>query len=578
MMGLVKKCQETYPWIGFRGQVGAVIYALLEYLRHPIERCLMILSSISYRQIIFLALFVLSGCTRGRSNVQNGVLNQELYVGIGTEPAALDPHLTTGLTEFSVMVALLEGLTTLDPETMKIKPGVARSWDISNDGKTFTFHLDPEARWSNGDVVTADDFLFSFERILTPALGAPYAYMLYVMRGAEAFNKGETSDFSTVGASAPDASTLVIELESSTPYFLSLLTHNTWWPVHPPTILKHGKMTDRISKWTRPENYVGNGPFELKSWRLNHSIVVKKNQQYRRHNSVVLNGIHFLPINNDSEERAFRADQLHMTSTVPTHRLDWYRTNYPKNLRIYNALGVYYYSINTTRPPLDDPRVRKALAYSIDREALTRHVLNAGEQPAYNFTPPKTGGYTARARLSYDPEQARKLLAEAGYPDGKGFPEFELLFNTSEAHHTIAVAIQQMWKKELGINIQLYNQEWKVYLATRQSMEFDIVRGGWFGDYNDAYTFLSLGESENGNNHTGWKDSRYDALLKQSTVTIDPEERDELFQQAEEILIEEMPIIPIYFYVSCKLVDESVQGWHPNILGYELYQDIFLSN
>ena len=519
-----------------------------------------------------------AGCTQRQSNVQRGLHDQELYVGIGTEPAALDPHLTTGLTEFNVMVALLEGLTTIDPETMEINSGVATSWDISEDGKIYTFFLDQNARWSNGDKVTANDFLFSFERILSPELGAPYAYMLYPMRGAESFNKGKTSDFSTVGVSATDESTLVIELESPTPYFLSLLTHNTWWPVHPPTILKHGKMTDRISKWTKPENYVGNGPFKLKHWRLNHSIVVEKNPYYRESNAVNLNRIHFLPINTDSEERAFRADQLHMTSSVPIHRLDWYRAHHPENLRIYNALGVYYYILNTTKPPLDDPRVRRALAYSIDREALTEHVLKAGQQPAYHFTPPDTGNYTACARLPFNPEQARKLLAEAGFPDGKGFPEFELLFNTSEAHHTIAVAIQQMWKQELGVNVQLHNQEWKVYLSTREAMEFDIVRAAWFGDYNDPYTFLSLGESDNGNNHSGWALPEYDELLEQTTTTTNTRTRWKIFQQAEELLIEEMPFIPIYFYVSSKLVDESVQGWYPNILGYQLYQSIYLSD
>lgn len=536
------------------------------------------LSIIPYRLLVLLAMCIATGCMQQQSAVERGVRDQELYVGIGAEPAALDPQLTTGLTEFNVMAALLEGLTTIDPKTAEIRPGVAASWEISDNGKTYTFFLDPEARWSNGDTVTADDFLFSFERILTPALGAPYAYMLYPMRGAKSFHQGDTDDFLTVGVSAPNASTLVIELESPTPYFLSLLTHNTWWPVHPPTILRHGAMTDRISKWTRPENYVGNGPFALEHWRLNHSIVAKRNPYYRNEEAVRLNRIHFLPINTDSEERAFRANQLHMTSTVPIHRLDWYRVHHPENLRIYNALGVYYYSLNTTKPPLDDPRVRKALAYSIDREALTEHVLKAGQKPAYHFTPPNTGGYTARARLTYDPEQARKLLAEAGFPGGEGFPKFELLFNTSEAHHTIAVAIQQMWKQELGINVRLHNQEWKVYLSTRKEMGFDIVRAAWFGDYDDPYTFLSLGESANGNNNTGWENSQYDGLLEQTTITTDDKKRREIFQQAEELLMEEMPVIPIYFYVSSKLVDESVQGYSPNILGYQLYQNISLSN
>jgi len=534
--------------------------------------------SIPYRKLISLIVCIATGCTQNQSNVQCGVRDQELYIGIGTEPAALDPHLTTGMTEFNVMGSLLEGLTTLDTKTMEIRPGVAASWEISEDRKTYTFFLDPEARWSNGDPVTANDFLFSFERILAPELGAPYAYMLYSMRGAEAFNKGETDNFTTVGASAPDASTLVIELVSPTPYFLNLLTHNTWWPVHPKTILQHGRMTDRISKWTRPENYVSNGPFQLKHWRLNHSIIVEKNPHYRKNNTVKLSQIHFLPINLESEERAFRADQLHITSAVPIHRLNWYRNYHPKNLRIQDALGVYYYITNTTQPPLDDSRIRKALAYSIDREALTKHVLKAGQQPAYHFTPPNTGGYTAHARLPYDPEKARALLAEAGYPEGDGFPKFELLFNTSESHRTIAVAIQQMWKKELGIGVQLRNQEWKVYLSTRESMGFDMARAAWFGDYNDPYTFLSLGESDNGNNHSGWAHSKYDKLIKKTTTTENANTRNKLFQQAEKILIEEMPVIPIYFYVTSKLVDETVHNWYPNILGYQSYQDIYLAN
>jgi oligopeptide transport system substrate-binding protein len=528
--------------------------------------------------LFLLSLVLISGCTQKKSNVERGNATQELYIGIGAEPSSLDPHLTTGLTELYVMLAFLEGLTTVDPETGNIQPGVAQSWEVSDDGLTYTFHFDPEARWSNGDPVTANDFLFSFERILTPELGAPYAYMLYPMRGAEAFNKAKTDDFSTVGASAPDEATLIIELESPTPYFLSLLTHNTWWPVHPPTILKYGSMTDRISKWTRPGHFVGNGPFTLKNWRLNNAIVAEKNPLYRDAANVTLNGIHFLPIEIDGEERAFRADQLHITSTVPIHRLDWYRKHHPNNIRFDTSLGVYYYILNTAHPPLDDPRVRKALAYSINRDELTEHVLQAGQQPAYHFTPPNSGGYNARARLPYDPELARQLLAEAGYPGGKGFPTFELLFNTSEAHHTIAVTIQQMWKKELGIDVELYNQEWKVYLSTRESGDFDILRASWFGDYDDAYTFLSLGETENGNNHSRWSNAKYDALLKEAAVTSDSEARKELFQQAETILIDEMPVIPLYFYVTTTLIDESVHGWYPSILDYHPYQAISLGD
>ena len=519
---------------------------------------------------------VFAGCGQQATNVETGNAQQELYIGIGAEPSALDPHLTTGLTEYSIMLAFLEGLTTLHPETMEVQAGVAQSWEISEDGLRYTFHFDPEARWSNGDLVTPQDFLFSIERILTPDLAAPYAYMLFDVRGAQAFNKGELTDFTEVGVYAPDAQTLIIELDKPTPYFLSLLSHNTWWPVHPPTILKHGSMTERISKWTKAGNYVGNGPFMLRQWRLNNGIHAVKNPHYRDAANTQLEGIHFLPYNISTEERAFRANQLHITETVPTHRIDWYKEHHPELIHFDTALGVYYYMLNTELEALKDVRVRKALAYCINREQITEHILKAGQQPAYHFTPPNTGGYTAEARFPHDPDLARELLAEAGYPNGEGFPTYELLYNTSEDHRIIAVAIQQIWKKELGVHIELHNQEWKAYLSTREAGDFDILRAAWFGDYNDPNTFLSLGETDNGNNHSNWSNAEYDALIQQAASEADPAARKQFFQQAEAILLEEMPFIPIYFYVTRRLIDPAVQGWYPSLLENHPYQAIHL--
>jgi oligopeptide transport system substrate-binding protein len=232
--------------------------------------------------------------------------------------------------------------------------------------------------------------------------------------------------------------------------------------------------------------------------------------------------------------------------------------------------------LNTKKGPLTDPLVRQALAYSINREELTEFILKAGQKPAYHFTPPQTGGYNARARLPYDPELARSRLADAGFPGGKGFPKMKLLFNTSESHRTLAVAIQQMWKDELGIEIELHNQEWKAYLATRQSGEFDILRAAWFGDYDDPNTFLSLGESENGNNHTNWKNLKYDTLIEAAALESNAEKRMQLFQEAEAILIEELPVIPIYFYVTSRLIHPAVSGWYPSILDNHPYQAVRL--
>lgn len=508
--------------------------------------------------------------------MERGNREQILYISIGTEPSGLDPHLVTGVTENYILLSLLEGLVTRDHKTLEIEPGVARTWEISEDRRTYTFALDPEARWSNGDPVTASDFLFSFQRILSPELGAPYAYMLYPMRNAEAFHEGEIEDFSEVGVRAPDSRTLQIELEEPTPYFLGLLSHFTWWPVHPPTVLRHGKMTDRISDWTKPENFVGNGPFTLESWKLNRSLIVQKDPTYRETEDVRLNGIHFLPIEGDAEERAFRAGHIHISNSVPVHRIDWYERHRPENIRFDTYLGTYYYALNTEIPPLDDARVRRALAYSINRKEITEHVLRGGQEPAHHFTPPDTGGYTARARVPYDPERARELLAEAGYPEGKGFPDLELLYNTSDSHRTVALAIAQMWKKELGIDITLYNQEWKVYLSTRKSGNFEIVRAGWIGDYDDPNTFLNLATSGSGNNHSNWSHPQYDEWIEAASRTADPDARLELFQKAENLLLEEMPFIPIYFYVRSLLIDEAVQGWEPNVLDHHPYTDIHL--
>ena len=373
--------------------------------------------------ILLLACAGLAGCGQNQSNVEKGNAEQELYIGIGTEPEGLDPHIVTGVTEHYILLSLFEGLTTVHPETLAIEPGVAQSWDISEDGLRYTFKLDPEARWSNGDPLTAEAFLFAYERILTPAMGAPYAYMLYCIRGAEAFNKGELSDFAEVGLSSPEPYTLIIDLEAPPLTYSAcrLTIHGSPYISRP--CLPTADMTSRISKWTKPGNMVSNGPFTLETWRLNHSIHVTKNPYYNAAETVRLNGIHFLPIATDAEERAFRTDQLHITSTVPIPRIDWYRENQPERMRFDTYLGVYYYLINTERGPLKDPRVRKALAYSIDRESLTEHVLKAGQKPAYHFTPPNTGGYTAEVKLPLRSRSRSTLTSRGRFSRWRRFSE-----------------------------------------------------------------------------------------------------------------------------------------------------------
>jgi len=500
-----------------------------------------------------------------------------LHLGNGTEPQDLDPHIVTGVTEHNIISALLEGLVGKHPIELTPEPAVAESWEIRDEGKTYLFKLRATARWSNNDQVTAGDFVYAWQRALMPALGNQYAYMLYPLVNAEKFNKGEISDFSQVGVRAIDAHTLEVRLSSPTPYFLGLLDHYSTFPLHRATIEKFGNMDTRGSEWTRAGNFTGNGPFLLKQWQQDRVIIVEKNPLYWDAATVKLDAIHFHPIGQiNTEERLFRTGQLHITYTMPEEKIASYLQDNPELIKSHPYLGTYFYRLNTTITPLNDVRVRRALAMSIDRESLVKNVTRGGQIPAHTLTPPDTLGYTARASIPYDITQARQLLAEAGYPDGRDFPELQLLFNTLETHQKIAEAIQQMWKQALNINITLQNQEWKVYLESERMMNYQISRAAWIGDYVDPNTFLDMFVTQGGNNRSGWSSPQYDGFIAQAARTTDQQQRYELFQQAEEILMNEVPIIPIYTYAKNYLQSPAVKGWHPNLLDYHPYKYVYL--
>ncbi|NKB25327.1 MAG: peptide ABC transporter substrate-binding protein [Kiritimatiellae bacterium] len=518
------------------------------------------------------------GCRPKIDPVEHGNHKQILHIGNGTEPQDLDPHIVTGVPEHNIISALLEGLVAEDPKTLQPIPGVAEDWEVSPDGTVYTFDLRKNAQWSNGDPVTAHDFVFSYKRILAPALGSEYAYMLYVIKNAKDFHKGTITDFLQVGIKAMAHDILEITLENATPYFLSLLNHYSWFPVHPPTILKHGRIDERGTKWTRSENFVGNGPFVLDTWKINDMIIVKKNETYWDADNVRLNAIHFHPIEDErTEERAFRSGQLHITGSVPLSKIEVYKEKKPDLIKISTFLGTYFYRINVHRPPLNDVKVRRALAMAIDREGIVKNVTKGGQQPAYAFTPPDTAGYTTRTRIPSDIHQAKKLLAEAGYPNGMGFPKIELLYNTSEGHRTLAQAIQQMWKKDLNINVKLLNQEWKVYLDTVKQQNYNIARAGWIGDYVDPNTFLDMFVTDGGNNDTGWSNPEYDQRIREVAKISNFPQRMEHFQQAETILLDQTPIIPIYFYTRVYLIQPNVKGWYENLLDHHPYKYVYLS-
>ncbi len=509
----------------------------------------------------------LPGCGKRETLVEAGDRDKVLHIGNGTEPQDLDPDIVTGVQEFHIMMSLLEGLVTEDPVDLHPVPGVAESWDISPDRKVYTFHLRKEARWSNGDPVVAQDFVNGFKRILSPTMGAEYSYMHYVVKNSEEYNEGKITDFDQCGYKVIDDHTLQVTLNNATPYFLSLLLHNSWYPVHLPTVAKWGNPYTRGSKWTRPGRYVGNGAFVLAKWRVNDVIEVRKSPTYWDRDRVKLNAIRFYPIeSDDTEERAFRAGQLHITYTLPSSKIDTYRTDDPEVLQIGPFLTTYFYRVNVTKPPVNDKRVRRALAMAIDRESIVKDIMKGGEMPAFNLTPPGTGGYVCQAQFKENVAEAKRLLAEAGYPDGKGMPPVEILYNTLESHRTIAEAIQQMWKTKLGVDARLVNEEWKVYLDSQRSLNYQVCRAGWTGDYNDPNTFLDLLTSGSGNNETGWSNPEYDRLIAQAAATVDPQQRLEVFQKAEALLMDEMPIIPVYFYTRVYLRRPEVKGWYPNVL------------
>ena len=532
----------------------------------------------------YLALFALTllmlGCGRSTpNNFEQGIRDQVLYIANGDEPRELDPHLSTGSPEHNLHLALFEGLVTRDPKTLAIQAGVAERWDISEDGRQYTFYIRDNARWSNGDPITAEDYVWSWQRSLMPNLASEWAYMKYYIAGAEDYNLKKTDDFSTVGVRALDQRTFQVDLNAPCDFFLQLLDHYSYFAVHKATILAHGDMDQAVSDWTRPENIVVNGPFTLKTWRINDVIEMDKNPNYWDAAEVKLNGLRFYPITDQQAEvRAFRSGQVHLTYTpqMAIEKVEYYRQNEPEVLRQVPTYSTYYYEFNTTVPPFNDARVRRAVAMAVDRVTLTEKVSKAGERPAYSIVPIDPEGYKPTPGFTYDPEAAKALLTEAGYPNGEGFPKAELLYNTQDNHRKIALAIQQMLATNLNINIELVNQEWKVYLNSKHELQHNMARAGWIADYLDPSNFLETLVSYSGNNDTGWKNAQYDALIEQLKQTNNREERYRLFDRANEVLTEEMPILPVYYYSDTNLVATEVKGWYGNVMHRHPYNRVYL--
>ena len=522
----------------------------------------------------------LAGCVRRGGRVAQGNHEQVLFLGNGADPAGLDPQTVIGEPESHIFNALFEGLVSMDPRDLHPIPGVAESWDLTDEGRTYTFHLRHDARWSNGDPVTSRDFLDSYHRILQPGLAAQYATMFFddvQVVNAREYYEGRLTDFAQVGLAAPDPFTFVVRLQTPASYFLSMLNHNSWYPVHLPTVLRFGKEDQPGTRWTGVGNFVGNGPFRLKAWSIEKEVVVEKSPTYWGAKDVRLKEIHYLNTENiDTEERAFRAGQLHATYELPQSKIDVYRQQGSPFLQISPYFGVYFYRFNVNHPALQDRRVRRALAMAIDRDGIVKNVTRGGQAPAHVYVPPNPSGYVSRSTVPTDYEGARRLLAEAGYPGGRGLPPVELLINTSENHRAVAEAIQHTWHEQLGVDARVRNEEWKVYLSNQKTINFCTARGGWIGDYFDPFSFLSIFVGTNGLNWSGYRSPEYDRLVAAAHSAPTDAERLATFQQAETVLLEDAPVAPVYFYTRVYLLQPSVKGWYNNVQDRHMPQFIYL--
>ena len=525
-----------------------------------------------------LLALVLAGCGGGKGAVDRATEAGILLLNNGSEPRDLDHHLVTGMPENRVIKSLVEGLATEHPtRSDEVNPGMAERWEANADKSVWTFYL-REAYWSNGDPVTAGDFAYAYRRILNPELGAPYVSMLFRIRNAEAYNSGELTDFSEVGVEVIDARTLRIHLDGPTPYFPLMLTHYTWFPVHPPTIEAFDAFATRGSGWTRPENHVGNGPFVLTEWRPNQRIIVEKNPAYWDAASVALNAIHFFPVQDrQSENRMFQTGQLHITNGVPFNLRDRYREENNPALREDPIFSTGYLGLNVRHEGLGDPRVRQALSLAINRALIIEKVTKNGS-PAGGFVPPRIPSYAASEVLPFDPERARQLLAEAGYPNGEGFPALDFKIVSIDTSRTFAEVLQEMWRNELGIKVDILNKEWQVLISDMDSGNFDIFLISWIGDYLDPATFLKIMRTGDGNNRTGWGNSRYDALMAEANQQADLQRRYALLAEAEAILLNELPVLPITWGRNMFLIHPDVQGWAPKPLMDQPYKAVRLKS
>ncbi len=521
---------------------------------------------------------VLQGCGDRGSREEPPTGAPMLNRALSTEPESLDPQKSRSVQAADVLRDIGEGLVTYSASG-ELVPGTADSWEMSEDGLTYTFRIRPDARWSNGDPVTAADFVFGLRRLVDPATAAFYAAELGNVVNAEAIVAGEMPP-EDLGVTAKDERTLVISLVRPTPYLLSLLTHPSTFPVHRESAELHG------DAFARAGNLISNGAYELVDWEQGAVIELRRNEHYWNDAATSIDVVrHHVVTQEMAEFNRYRAGELHITSTVPPENFEQIRADYAGELHIYPTNGVYYYGFNMTRPPFaDNPELRQALSMAIDREVLVEAITGRGEAPAYSWVPPGIDNYDP-VRLPYTELSqqernaiARNLYRKAGY--GKDNPlRFELRYNTSDTQQRIALAVQAMWRKVLGAEAQLVNVEFRVLLDQMREREVtQVFRSSWFGDYNDANTFLAIMQSDSAANTPGYSNPEYDELMKSAGAQLDLDRRRLYLEEAERVLLADHVVIPLYIYVSKHLVSPVVQGWQDNILNYHYSQHLSLGD
>ena len=493
---------------------------------------------------------------------------------IGPEPETLDPQRARTTQSHTVLRDLFEGLLTYSSDG-ELVGGAAESWEVSADGLQYSFRLRPEARWSNGETVVAQDFVYSFRRLVDPETAAFYAELLVSIRNAAEIIAGDQPPES-LGIEATGRFQLTITLHQPTPYFLGLLAQAAAYPVNADSIGDLGEM------FARPGNLVSNGAYQLDRWELGLVIALGRNVHYWNDAATSIHEVRYHVTPEPSVELLrYRAGELDISSTVPVEAFAQLRAERPEELRVSPLLGIYYYGLNLHHPELGTkPALRRALSMAIDREALTQKVTGRGEQPAYSWVPPGVDNYEPRqlsyAKMSTADRQAtaKRLYAEAGYSNAKPL-EIELRYNTSESHQRIAVAIQTMWRDVLGFEVTLINEEFRVLVANMRAMEItEIFRSSWNGDYNDAYSFLAILEGDNPSNMVGYRNEEYDSLLQRAGTQTDPERRQLFLEEAERVMLADHPVIPIYYYVSKHLIRSGIRGWQDNVLDYHYSQHL----